>query len=48
MGHGETGGEVSREQNANTSPPGTTPDATLQKFPMVTKKIGKVFGEDDV
>ncbi len=48
MGHGETGGEVSREQTANTSPPGTTPDATLQKFPMVTKKIGKVFGEDDV
>jgi hypothetical protein len=48
LGHGETEAEVPREQNANTSSPGTTPEATLQKFPVVTKTIGKVFGEDDV
>ncbi len=48
LGHGEMEAEWPREQNANTSPPGTPPDETLQKLPVVTKKIVKVFGADDV
>jgi len=48
LGHGEMEAEGPPDQTANTSPPGTAPDATLQKFPAATKRIGKVFGEDDV
>jgi hypothetical protein len=47
-GDGETGPESPREPGANMRPPGKAPDETLQKFPIVTKKLGKVFGEDDI
>ncbi len=46
------GGSVEEEAqpkgNVNTRPPGPASEETLQKFPVVTKKIGKIFGEDDV
>jgi cytosine/adenosine deaminase-related metal-dependent hydrolase len=48
LGHGETEADSPREQNANTALPGGVPDESLQKFPVVTKKITKVFGADDV
>jgi 5-methylthioadenosine/S-adenosylhomocysteine deaminase len=46
-GQEETMVDVPREKKANMRPPGPAPDESLQKFPIVTKKIRKVFGEDD-
>jgi cytosine/adenosine deaminase-related metal-dependent hydrolase len=48
LGHGETDAGVPRERQANTRPPGKTQDESPQKSPVVMKKIGKVFGEDDI
>jgi 5-methylthioadenosine/S-adenosylhomocysteine deaminase len=47
-GSGETEPESPREPGANIRPPGKTPGDSLQKFPIVTKKLGKIFGEDDI
>jgi 5-methylthioadenosine/S-adenosylhomocysteine deaminase len=47
-GTGESKEDVPREHKANTRSPGAVPEESLQKFPVVTKKIRKVFGEDDI
>ena len=48
MGHWEAEEESPRPRNANTSLPGAVSDEALQKSTVVTKKIGKVFGADDI
>ena len=40
--------DAPREEKATMPPPGPVPGDSLQKFPVVTKKIRKVFGEDDI
>jgi cytosine/adenosine deaminase-related metal-dependent hydrolase len=48
LGPGGAEEEVPREKNANLRPPGPVPEEMPQKFPVITKKIKKVFGEDDI
>jgi 5-methylthioadenosine/S-adenosylhomocysteine deaminase len=48
LAHGETEDDLPREKRANMSPPGAAADESPQKFPLVTKKIKKVFGENDI
>ncbi|HTY58876.1 MAG TPA: amidohydrolase family protein [Bacteroidota bacterium] len=48
LGHDESGEGAPRESGANIRPPGPPADDTLQKFPVITKKIGKIFGENDI
>ena len=48
LGAREASDDVPREEKANMRSPGPAPDESLQKFPIVTKKIRKVFGEDDI
>ena len=47
-GTGESKEDVPRENKANMRSPGPVPGESLQKSPVVTKKIRKVFGEDDI
>jgi hypothetical protein len=47
-GDGGTEAELPREPGANIRPPGKAPEDSMQKFPVVTKKLGKIFGEDDI
>jgi hypothetical protein len=48
LGAGEAGDDIPREETANMRSPGPAPEESQQKFPIVTKKIKKVFGEDDI
>ncbi len=48
LGEGETSHDVPREEKANMHSPGPVVDESMQKFPVVVKKIRKVFGEDDI
>ena len=47
-GTGDAKENSPREEKANMRSPGPVPEESLQKFPVVTKKIRKVFGEDDI
>ncbi len=47
-GEGEAADDVSLKDKANLRPPGPPPEESLQKFPVVTKTIRRVFGEDDI
>ena len=48
LGNEEAADEVPREEKANMRSPAPAPGESLQKFPVVTNKIRKVFGEDDI
>jgi len=48
FGQGEAEDDSARERKANMTPPGPASGESQQKFPVVTKKISKVFGEDDI
>jgi hypothetical protein len=47
-GTGESKEDVRRENKANMRSPGPVPGESLQKSPVITKKIRKVFGEDEI
>lgn len=47
-GTGDAKEDRPRKEKANMRSPGPVPGESLQKFPVVTKKIKKVFGEDDI
>lgn len=48
LGDGAVGEEPSRREGANLRSPERMPEESPQKPPVVTRKIGKVFGEDDI
>ncbi len=48
LGDGEPVDDPPRERKANMHAPGPGADETIQKPPVVTRRIGKVFGEDDI
>ena len=47
-GTGDAREDRPRENKSNMRSPGPVPGESLQKFPVVTKTIRKVFGEDDI
>jgi 5-methylthioadenosine/S-adenosylhomocysteine deaminase len=47
-GSGDAKEDLARKTKANMRSPGPVTEESPQKFPIVTKKIRKVFGEDDI